>query len=277
MIAHVNGIDLFYDLLGQGTPLMLMHGGMGFDHTCFRPWLDPLGETTRLIYYDHRGNGRSTRPTEFTGIDHATWADDAEALRKHLGHDRMVLFGHSCGGFVAIEYALRYGKRLAGLILCCTEPALDYPDIILANAKARSTPEQLQRVIKVFTAPLSSNDEYRADLEQLLPIYFKNYDPKIGAQLVNSMQLSFQALNHCSTTWFPAVNFHSQLKDITTPTLIIGGREDWLSPPAQAVERLHTGIPNSKLVILEDSGHWPFVEERERFITTISEWIAQLK
>ena len=60
-VAHVNGTDLFYTEVGHGVPCLVMHGGLGVDHTQFREWLDPLGDVLHLVYYDHRGNGRSGR------------------------------------------------------------------------------------------------------------------------------------------------------------------------------------------------------------------------
>src|SRR5437016_4873387 len=122
--AAVNGTELFYALHGDGRPLVTLHGGLGLDHTYFRPWLDALGDAAQLVYYDQRGHGRSQRPP-LDHVGHDTWAADAEELRAHLGHERIVLFGHSYGGYLAQEYALAFGERLAGLILCSTAPAFD--------------------------------------------------------------------------------------------------------------------------------------------------------
>ena len=60
--VSVNGTDLYYVVTGDGPPCLVMHGGLGMDHTYLRPWLDPLKDTLQLVYYDHRGNGRSTSP-----------------------------------------------------------------------------------------------------------------------------------------------------------------------------------------------------------------------
>lgn len=126
MIAHINGSKLFYQI----------HGGLGLDHNYFRPWFDVLGDNIQLIYYDHRGNGCSEMTDGFEGITHETFADDAEQLRHHLGCDRIFLLGHSYGGFLAIEYALRYPNKLHVLILCNTAPVLDYPEVVQAKAAA---------------------------------------------------------------------------------------------------------------------------------------------
>ena len=74
----------------------------------------------------------------------------------------------------------------------------------------------------------------------------------------------------------PSFNSLGRLHEIAVPTLIISGKEDWIMPPAQGAERLHAGIPNSELVIFENSGHFPFVEEQERFTKLVSEWVGGL-
>jgi len=276
MQAQVNDTDLFYTTHGQGRPMLTMHGGLGLDHTWLRPWLDPLGDHVQLIYYDHRGNGRSSRPESFEGLDHDTWTADADALRAYLGHDTIILFGHSYGGFLAQEYALRYGDRLGGLILCSTAPVVDYMDVIVATAQARATPEQLQTVNRAFAEPMADDDDFRQTWLDILPLYFREYDPRIGAMLDEGTQYSAAAWNHVNAHCLPTFNTLSRLREISTPTLVIAGRHDWITPPAQGAERIHAALPNSELVIFESSGHFPFVEEHEAFVTTVADWIASL-
>jgi len=115
MIAEVNGTEIFYKIRGEGEPLLMMHGGLGQDHTVFSPWLEPLEERFKVIYYDHRGNGRSGRPPLET-LTHENFAKDADELRRFLGIDEMILFGHSYGSFLALEYAVRYQEHLTHLV-----------------------------------------------------------------------------------------------------------------------------------------------------------------
>lgn len=77
-VAHLNGTELFYVEVVEGTPCLVMHGGLGFDHTCLHPWLDPMGDVMHLVYYDHRGNGRSDRPPS-----------------RDATHDRRTFHGHA--------------------------------------------------------------------------------------------------------------------------------------------------------------------------------------
>ena len=120
-VAHLNGTELFYVEVGEGVPCLVMHGGLGGDHSALHPWLDPLGDVMQLVYYDHRGNGRSGRPPSGM-ITFERLCADADALREQLGFEKVAVLGHSYGGFVALEYALRYRERLSRLILLGTSP-----------------------------------------------------------------------------------------------------------------------------------------------------------
>src|SRR5687767_12519962 len=97
---EVDGIHV--EVVGDGLSVLVLHGGLGGDHTLYRS-LDELCVGWRLIYLDHRGNGRSDRPDPAT-LTMAGWADDAlEVARAVAGEDPLIVFGHSYGGFVAQE------------------------------------------------------------------------------------------------------------------------------------------------------------------------------
>jgi proline iminopeptidase len=276
MYAQLNDSQIFFKRLGKGQPMLLMHGGPGLDHTIFRPWLDKLGEQVELIYYDHRGNGRSTRPATMESITHETWAVDADALRTYLGFEKIILFGHSYGGFLAQEYALRFGQHLAGLILCNTAPAFDYMPIVQANAAARGTPDALAALGEVF-GPAMNDDSYLRSLwMRLLPLYFKRYDPHIGMAMDETTSYSAAAWNQAKANCLPKFNTLARLKEITAPTLVLGGADDWLTPAEQS-RRIHAELPKSELAIFEDSGHFLYIEETDKFVATVRNWFAKLE
>jgi proline iminopeptidase len=276
MEAKIKGNQIYYTTIGQGRPMLLMHGGSGLDHTYFRPWLDPLINQVQLIYYDQQGQGRSTRPESYEGISMSTWADEADALRDFLGFDRIILLGHSFGGFIAQEYALRHGNHLDGIILCDTAPVLDYQEVIMANAQSRGTPEQVQAVIAGLSAPVADDASFRQLWTTILPLYFNNYDPGVGKQMDEATQYSAKGFNQGMGVCLPTFNVLSRLNEVKVPTLVMAGRHDWITPPAQAAERIHAELPNSKLVIFEESGHFPFIEENNTFLMTVHDWIQSL-
>lgn len=274
MKARVKGTELFYEVHGSGLPMLVMHGGFGPDHSYFRPWLDALGDRVQLVYYDHRGGGRSARPPSLDGVTMQTWVDDADALRAHLGFDRLLVLGHSYGGFVAQEYALSYGDRLAGLVLCCTAPAWDYLDAIDANAQARGTPEAIEAHRQLGSGPVANDATFGQLWLRMAPLYFKRYDPDIGPSIHSATAYSAAAYNQ-SEVALVGWSTVDRLGSITAPTLIVASRDDWVTPVAQS-ERMLAELPNADLVVFEESGHYPFVEEHAGFVKVISEWVAAL-
>jgi proline iminopeptidase len=270
----VDGAELYYVTHGTGRPLMLMHGGLGPDHSYFRPWLDALGDEIELIYYDHRGGGRSSRLDSFDGITHDTLTDDADRLRAHLGYESMTLLGHSYGGMLALEYALRHPERLDGLILCCTAPAWDYDEEIAANAAARGTPQALAAAARLRQAPIGDDELYRRHHMEIQPLYFHRVDPDLIAAMDARMRYSAAAYD-LSEVLLADFDISNKIHAIRTPTLIIVGRDDWVTPPSQA-ERMHKAMPHADVAVFEQSGHYPFIEESEAFNETVRRWMASL-
>ncbi|MCP4361821.1 MAG: alpha/beta fold hydrolase [Chloroflexi bacterium] len=97
---------------------------------------------------------------------------DKDALRAHFSHEKIILFGHSYGGFLAQEYALRYQDKLAGLILCDAAPVIDYMDVMQANAGARGTAEQLATLGQAFGRPMADDADFQGVWEMIMPLYF---------------------------------------------------------------------------------------------------------
>ncbi len=279
MLACINGTEIYYEKVGKGIPIMLMHGGLGLDHTYFQPWLKALANRATLIFFDHRGNGLSARPDSFDDITHQTWIEDADALREYLGYDQIVLLGHSYGGFLAQDYALRFGKHLLGLVLCATAPVVDYPDVILKNAEERATPEQFAAVKEVLSRPMANDEELRRYWRLLLPLYFYGsnalYDPALGTMIDAYTVFSAAASNHGYFVTLPQFNALPRLGEIKVPTLVISGGDDWVTPLAEGGKRIHDAIPNSQLVVFDKSGHWPFIEQKAYFRQVLVDWLDQ--
>jgi proline iminopeptidase len=222
------------------------------------------------------GHGRSTRPQRFDEISIDTWTDEADQLRTYLGHQRIIMLGHSYGGFIAQEYALRHGDHLDGLILCDTAPVVDFIEVAMANAQKRGTPEQFQTLLAGLSAPVADDASFQHIWTTILPLYFNRFDIEVAARMDEATLYSAGAYNQGMGKLLPGFNVLSRLSEITVPTLVLTGRHDWIMPPEQGGERLYAGLPNSKLVIFEESGHFPFIEERDKFLTTVREWVNNL-
>lgn len=268
--APINDTELFYRGTGSGIPCLVMHGGFGMDHHLLWPWLDPLGDTVELIYYDHRCHGLSGRPplSTFT-FDQVS--RDADALRAYLGHERIAVFGFSTGGYTALEYALRYPERVSHLILASTSPAWELHDIAAQATRKGATPEQLA-ALRQFSC-LASDEHMRQMFHTLLPLYFFHYRPAVGEPLVAPITFSATAFAH-GLGLLHEYSRVERLKELTMPALVLGGQDDFIQPASQS-ERLHQGLPNSELVLFQQSGHFPFLEEPERFFSTVRQWLLR--
>lgn len=269
-MINVNGAGLFHDTVGSGTPMLIMHGGLGLDHSYFRPTLDSWGNFAELHFYDHRGNGRSTAPENWEDITIDSLVEDAEALRQSLGLEKFVLFGHSYGSFIAQEYALRYPDNLSGLILGNTIPNLSYPP----NFPSWAPEEGLAAVGKLFSEPFATDEDWAQTWSTALPVYWKNPDPELLGDIHQRTHYKAAAWNRGSAL-LADYNTIDKLGDLTVPTLLLGGREDFITGP-QAHEDMHKVLPNSTLAIFENSGHFPFITEKNVYKAVVQQWVEKL-
>jgi proline iminopeptidase len=255
--APVNGTQLFYTTVGKGLPCLVMHGGLGFDHTYLCPHLSPLGDTLHLVCYDHRGNGRSERPGRET-MTHAQFAADADALAQYLGWNRVVVIGHSYGGFLALEMAVRYPQRLSRLILVDTAPASPsrYADEIMRAARRQGATREMLAILQEEDP--TDDASMRRQLRAVWPLYWRTSRSELSRYLMDKCIISVAGLARQGE--LQAFDMTPRLGEIEIPTLILVGRYDFIAPPCQA-ERLHTGIAHSELVVFGESGHFPFAEE----------------
>jgi len=272
--VKISDTELYYDKCGSGPPFLVMHGGLGVDHTYFRPFLDPLGDNFQLIYYDHRGHGKSER----SPIDAVTFeqlADDANILREKLGHEKIGIIAHSAGGFVALHYALRHQKHLSNLILLDTAPAFEHMEEMMTIVQQRNpTPE----IVAALNAPpASSESELRDQLITIQPLYFSDFTPELEDMVTKVMEKMrlVPELQIRSDTLLETYNVSSQLKKIKVPTLILVGNDDFICPPSQA-QRMHDKIPDSELFIFEKCGHYPFYEAPDDFFRVVQDWFKKV-
>ena len=265
-LAEINGTSIWYQQVGDGPVRLFMHGGLGFDHTHFRPEFDALAGDHQVVYYDHRGNGRSGRPPLDT-LTMEQLADDAAALLDHVGVDRATVIGHSYGGFIAQEFALRQPDRLDGLVLIDTTPG-QLGEGETADNQGPPPPAEL---VELMSVPPANDDEFAAMAPKTFPFYFHrpeqvDFEDHFGGIIfaAGAMMQSMMALAGWSAV--------DRLGTITAPTLVLCGRHDVVTSYPQA-ERIAARIPGAELHIFEDSGHFPWLEEPEAFFGVLRTWL----
>lgn len=286
MYAKVNGTDLFFDTEGsalksidgklQELPtIVVLHGGLGFDHGYLREGLGRLQDIAQIVYVDLRGQGRSARPP----LENATleqMADDVVALLKALGIRRPYLFGHSAGGFVAMHLVLRHPGVAAGLILAGSSPTVapiqsdsDEPSPSLAD---RASPNALDAAARVFAGDITQ-ESIETFFEKVGPFYSGPSNMSLTSRLLGATISNIDMMKHFMTKLAPGYDLTSRLNLINEPTLVLVGSFDWVCPP-RAGRAIAKGVPRSKLVEFENSGHFLFSEEPDKFRAVVEEFIA---
>jgi proline iminopeptidase len=182
----------------------------------------------------------------------------------------VAVLGHSYGGFVALEYALRYPERLGRLILLGTSPAFDHGEEVQANARRRgATQEQLEALA---VSPEDDAEAWR-QWKTIEPLYFHAYDAELAERVMGRTIVSNYA-GEASDAILEGWDATPRLGEIAAPTLIIVGRDDFVCPPSRA-EIMHERMPDSELVVLENSGHFAHAEEAEAFFEVVRGWLRR--
>ena len=259
---------LHVEVVGDGVPALVLHGGLGVDHCLYRS-LDELAAGLQLIYLDHRGNGRSARPDPAT-LTMAGWADDAAAVGHAVAGDRpLVVIGHSYGGFIGQELAIRHPSAVRSLVLVCTTPG----QLGTGEEPAPPGPPLPAAFAEVVSSVPATDDDLAAAMEALAPAYLHRADPQVLRSLMagttfsaSAMRRGFEVLADWSSV--------ERLTSITAPTLVLAGRHDPFSAWPQAV-RIGALVPHADVVVFEHSSHFPWIEEPQEFFETVRSWLRQ--
>lgn len=283
MRAKIRDTEIYFDIEGAGLvpdgkrmrekPVaFLIHGGPGADHTSFKPTLSPLSQKMQLVYFDHRGQGRSARGAKETyTLDNNV--EDMEALRQHLGLEQIVVIGASYGGMVALTYASRYPENVSHLIAIVTVPDYRFLKRAQEILAERGTEEQKAIAQRLWDGNFENEEQLREYFRVMRSLYSITFDPDSPPKAWDRAILSPDAINVAFGSFLRTYDIRGELHKITAPTLVIGARHDWICPP-EFSEEIANAIPNADLRIFEHSGHSIRADEPEALLDAIAGFIV---
>jgi proline iminopeptidase len=266
----VDSVSIHYSILGSGEPLLICPVTWGVDGHRWTT-LDELAKDFTLIRLDPRGTGKSGAVKQKSDFGIPTLVEDIERLRIHLGIEQWNVMGQSAGGWTALEYTLAHQSHVNKLIIVCSAPTGRFhkgtfrdplhplfPKYDALSKEIRSLPHQER--VKRFNRTIYQYDVQTAESRKTIDTIFADaeFDPKRNQYFV---------MNE-----LPRYNVSERLAEISVPTLVVGGKHDVHVSPAWS-EAMAEKIPNAQLVMMEHSGHFPWLDEPKKFFTTVIQFL----
>lgn len=271
------GRRLRYKVAGNGPVLMVQAPGWGIGYGLYEDGLARLERGFTVVHYDPQGSGGSDSPSDSKDMNVGSFIDDLDALRRHLNLERFSLIGHSHGGFIAMNYALKYPQHVSHLIpldaqLGVAEPAEDVQRTLPGLARDL----RFSEAARIFTSPrtLDSDQDLSELLYHVLPLYFINPESEqcnAAQRYVCNARISVAAMKATSESDGKFL-VRERLGEIRTRTLVLVGRHDFICSPLQA-KVIHDGIVGSQIVVFENSGHLPWTEEPDSFFSAVTRFL----
>lgn len=278
----VNGVSHFYRISGEGETFLVLHGGPGMYHDELFPFFQDFAKTHRVIFYDQRGNGRSTMATiDSSNFTIDLMVEDLEGLRQAFGIDKLNIIGHSWGGLLAMYYTVKYPSNVKRLITVDSAP-VNTRLLILSyeNQISRFSEHEWKYLQGLWEseAYLAGDPDVHNEAMRLSEgsvFYNKGMiDTYMDAAEFNAdTARNAVALNGLSRDMKLNITVQDGLSKITCPTLIMQGRHDFIVP--ESAQLAHQLILNSEVVFIEGSGHYPHIENPVDFFAELNAFIER--
>ena len=285
---QVGKASLYARDVGEGPPVIVLHGGPDFDHSYLLPDLDRLASSFRLIYYDQRGRGNSADQVQPEDVTLHSDLDDLDVVRRHYRLEFPALLGHSWGAVIALEYALQNPTTVSHLILMNPAPASasDYAELrkayvhklgadmdrqkelIASSAYQAGDPQAVMARYRIhFKYALARHEDYEKLMAAMKAAFIRQ--GKTG--IVKARAVEDQLYKD---TWdLPDYNLMPRLAALRIPTLVLWGDHDFI--PKSAASHIADAIPGAQLVTLRDCGHFSYLECPDEVGRAINEFFRK--
>lgn len=258
-------------------PLVVLHGGPGLPHGYLEPLAKLAGHGRAVVFYDQLGCGRSDRPDDDGLWTMATFVSELDEVRRQLGLDRFHLFGHSWGGWLALQYVLDHRPPgLASMVLsstCASIPAF----ATVTRGLKEQLPVEVQEVLDRHEAAGTTDDPeyFEASLAYitrwLIRTDIPDYVLEAKAGENDRVAMVMQGPEWNVTGRLKDWDVTDRLAEIDVPVLVTSGRYDEMTP--ELVEPLVEGLPNATWQLFEDSAHMAHIEQEEAYLSTVSAFL----
>ena len=265
--ASINGVDLNYEISGQGEAVVFLHGYTGSTQD-WSNQMTALSPKYKFVALDHRGHGKSAAPSGEEDYSVQILADDTFALLNELNIKNCCLVGHSLGGFTALQFAIQHQDMLAALVLVDTSSGQFARDPNYAQLS-----QKLHELAR--TQGMEAAFEYDAANNPMRIERFKEHPEQREISRRKVMQTSVDGyiyLSRAISEWEPLT---SRLSEIKVPALIFWGDED--QPFTEPSRIMKEGIADSELVTVKGVGHNPHEEAPEVFNKALLKFLDRIK
>lgn len=276
VISNINGTQLFIKTIGQGEPIVVVHGGPGLNHTYLDPHFDRLTKDFQVVFYDQRASGRSSIPSP-DSISLDLFAGDIDGIRNYLKRDKIYILAHSWGVIPAVHYASRYPDRVKGLIFCNAIPLNKQFDKEMRQA-------QLAKSIGLDSTDRSiimGSPNFRAGkasaYRKLMLLSFRNSFhkesnfEKLDMTLRDDYTTASAALYTGLGKELAQYDYYENLKSFSFPILVLHADKDVI--PMEADQKVIDNSSNATLKVFKKSGHFIFIEENKKFTSVVKKFM----
>lgn len=276
---NVNGAKIYYKIMGEGEPVVVLHGGPGFDHIHMLP-ISELAKENKVVFYDQRATGNSTGNLDSTSITVDNFVEDLEILRKKLDLGKINIIGHSWGAGLGMYYGIKYPDNLKTLILLAPSASTEYFDQYFKNIQEKTSPQDSLTLKEIEQSDAFRNKEVEA-FQRYYRISTKPFF--FDQSLADSLDFTFGKNTAKNQNEVAALlmkdlgnyEIHDELSAIKCPTLILHGDSDPL--PIEAPYKVHKHIPQSKFIVLKNTGHFMFIESPDKLFSILRDFLRDDK
>lgn len=279
---QINGLRLWFKIAGKGPVCILPTPGWGPSSDLYINSIGKLEEMMTVVYFDTRASGRSQAPSQPTELTRANLESDLDQLREWLKQDKVWIFGHSTGTVLALQYALDYPQHVAGLVLVGAALATDEKARDAANKQADRIMKEpwfpiAMKAMQADVARMKLPTAFKASVMGELPVYFHDQEKLRDVRSIfDQTDYSLLAAQGMMASNPVPLNLEPRLPEIKSPTIVMTGASDINASPYQA-NIVHTGIKGSKMFIIPEAGHFPWMEQPDKFFAALKEGLAAVR